>query len=149
MTTSLSPHNTGDIRLGEGTRDLTYLTQRPALRRADASGEFPFYQPSGTVTIDGQSIPIADTGALVGVAELARLAAGETLVLPLDAPPSVPRHAAPTVYQPAISEVRKPFMGRGSRRKADPPWTWALIGAGMLLLGEALAAAVIALAVTW
>jgi hypothetical protein len=144
MTSTLSPNDTGDIRLGEGTRDLTYLTQRPALRRPEASGEFPFYRPGGVVTVDGQQIPIAETSTLVGVAELARLAAGETLVLPLGAPPSVPRHAAPTVYRP--DPDRRPDKYRGRRRKAGPWWGWLLVGAGSTLVLQS-AALLAALAV--
>lgn len=100
-------------------------------RRPDASGEFPII--TGTRP--------------AGADELARLAAGETLVLPLDAAP-MPRHAAaPTVYQPstptvrrpAPTDVRKPVMGRGRHRAPRSPWRLALYGAAALLVGELLA----------
>lgn len=52
MTSTLSPHDTGDI-VGEGTRNLApFVIQRPALRRSDATGEFPQYAPATIADVD-------------------------------------------------------------------------------------------------
>jgi hypothetical protein len=112
------------------TRDVsTYRTHPPVLRRPDATGELPLYRP-------------------VGVAELARLSAGETLVLPVDAVPSVPRHAAPTVYQPAQPEVVKPLFGRG-RHRVMPVWPLLLaVAAGVLMIAAQAGLLVVAVTVS-
>jgi hypothetical protein len=132
--------------VGEGTQNLTYVLNPPALRRPDASGEFPIIQPGGPVGPNADhTFRLADDETLirpVGVEELARLSANETLVLPVDAVPHTPRHAAPTVYpQP---EEERPWRYRGKRREADPPWAWALIGAGALAVGECIGLALMA-----
>lgn len=135
--------DSGEIpAVGEGTRDLTALAdliRRPSpFRRPDATGEQPIYKPGGTVTIGGQQIRLAETETLVGIAELARLAAGETLVLPLDAPPSVPRDAVPAVYPPAPAEPEeRPDDYRARHRAAVvlPPWMVAVLGFAAGALG--------------
>jgi hypothetical protein len=89
----------------------------PATARLDVDDQLRHYQP-------------------VGVDQLNRLAAGETLVLPLGAAPAPARPAMPTTYgEPAIVEgcdccahEQKPVLGRGRRRRPWPrisPW-WAL-----------------------
>lgn len=122
MTHTLSPEDTGDIELG--TRDLSelaYLIRRPSpYRRPDATGEQPIYQPK-TIAIVGE-IPTR----LVGAEELARLSAGETLILPTDATPAPPRHAVPTVYT-RPEDGSPPRRYRGTRRAARRQWPlWAL-----------------------
>jgi len=130
MTSTLSPSDTGDIRLGEGTRDLTCLTQRPALRRADASGEFPFYQP--------QTIGDVDV--------MARAALEATLVHafplpPLDSLPEAVRRPAASLHRAEVPPPRRrPLFYRGLRRMVEPPRTasprWTrdavLHGSGMI-----------------
>lgn len=82
MTSTLN-HDTGEIP-GATHRPMPLTFD---LRRPDASGEFPFYQPQTIGDVD----------------ELARLALGATLVLPINAEPPPPRHAVPTVYMPALA----------------------------------------------
>lgn len=130
MTTTISPHDTGDIPVGEATRNLAPFVAGlpPALRRPDASGEFPIVEPTAPAR-------------LVGAEELARLAAGETLILPDDATLVPLRQAVPTVYQrPA------PMWHVGRHRKADPVWAWAAIRIGSFLLVAA-TATIVAIAV--
>jgi len=120
MTSTISPRDVDDV--GVGTQDLTtYATRPPVLRRPDATGELPIYRPAG-------------------VEELARLSAGETLILPTDAPAHTPRHAVPAVYPQPEEDAPQPDGrpdGYQSRhRAADPPWAWALVGAGALAFGE-------------
>jgi hypothetical protein len=133
MTDLLSPIDTGEIATGDRTQNLAPFIAglRPALRRPDVSGEHPIYQPKTIGVVD----------------EPTRLAAGETLVLPVDATPVVPRPPVPAVYLPAPFEVPPPRY-RGEHRKADPAWAWALIGAGLLVVGEAVAALFV-LVVAW
>lgn len=114
--------------IGNGTRNLTYTINPPALRRSDASGEFPVYNPA--------TIGIVD--------ELHRLSAGETLVLPVGATPALARHAAPTVYRPTQQEDR-PEGYQARHRAANPPWAWVLIGAGTVLAAQAVAFALTAI----
>lgn len=97
MTVTTSPNDTGEIAVGEKTRDLSLHA--------------------------------------VGIPELNRLAAGETVVL--GQPPVT---ALPPADQPA-SPV--PPRYRGGHRKGDPAWTWALIGAGSVLAVEAVIALVV------
>ncbi len=77
------------------------------LRRPDASGEFRLYQPRTIGDVD----------------ELARLALGATLVLPVNAEPAPPRHAVPTVYMPAPeqAEVFDPFAGWSAHEVETQP----------------------------
>jgi hypothetical protein len=125
MTTTSKPPAAECV--GEGTRNLTYVLNPPALRRPDASGEFPIIRP-------------------VGIDKLAELSAGETLVLPLDAEPHTPRHAASTVYpQPEEEEQdERPDRYRGTHRATGEPWKSALIGAGALAFGECIGLALMA-----
>jgi len=130
MTTTSKPPAAECV--GAETQNLTYVLNPPALRRPDASGEFPIITRP------------------VGIDKLAELSAGETLVLPLDAEPHTPRHAASTVYpqpeaqQPEAQQEERPWRYRGKRREADPPWAWALIGAGALAFGECIGLALMA-----
>lgn len=118
--------STIDRRDAAGNVDLTYHLHPPVLRRPDATGEHPVYRPGGLV----------DRPA--GLAELARLSANETLVLPVDAVPAPPRVAAPSVY-PAQHAAR-PDGYRGRRRRPVPGWAMLLIGAGVILIAEATSA---------
>lgn len=130
MTSTLSPYDTGDIRLGDRTRDLTYLL-RPPVRRPEAeatrTGEWPLYEPQTFAVVDG-------------AAELARLSAGETLVLPVGVTPA---------EQPPAEQTRPPRY-RGRRRMVeplDPRWAWVSIGFGGMAVLEAVVL-LVALAVT-
>lgn len=101
-----------------------------------------------TSTIDTGEIAVGETARDLSlhtpdIDELNRLAADETLVL--DQPPVA---TLPPAAQAAPPEDPRPRY-RGEHRKPDPVWAWALIGAGVLALGEALAAGVVALVVTW
>jgi hypothetical protein len=95
MTTTISPHDTGDV--GARTQNIAPFIEGlpPALRRPDATGEHPILAP-------------------VGVDELNRLSAGETLVLdagvtPAEQPvPSVPREPVPTVYERRLLKAAPP-----------------------------------------
>lgn len=137
MTDLLSPESTGEISTldhhdTDRTRNLTGFLGEGRLRRPDATGEHPIYIPQTIARVD----------------EPTRLATGETLVLPVDATPVVPRPAAPTVYLPLVGA--SPPRYRGEHRREDPPWLWALVGAVLLLIGEAIAAGLLVLAVaTW
>ena len=149
MTSTLR-HDELDVGHESCTRDLsTYRTRPPVLRRSDASGEFPFYQPDTIGDVD----------------ELARLALGATLVLPINAEPAPPRHAVPTVYMPALPDTvwaeaarmraaeaetqpvidlaavmpapvvedHTPLWAQGRHRRLShvAPWVWMALGAGV------------------
>lgn len=143
MTSTISPDDTG-------THNLSHYLRADRCRRPDSTGEMPVYEPT-TIGIVAGAAGLADVETAIllrGSEELARLALGETLILPVGAQPAPPRHAAPTVYLPgpAVSlaevlpqpDVRPPGY-RGTRRKSDPPWAWALIGAGTVLAAQAVA----------
>jgi len=118
MTDTLSPTDTGDIG-------------------AAAKPFIPF--------IEG--LPLEP----VGIAKLAELSAGDTMVLEVGVTPAeqptalVPRSAAPTIYQP---EPARAGRYRGRHRRARSARSWAVLGAGALLLAEA-AGFLAALAVSW
>lgn len=58
MTTTLSPHDTGDIPVGDHTRNLApFLIGRPALRRPPTTGEFPQYVPATIGDVDQPAEP--------------------------------------------------------------------------------------------
>jgi hypothetical protein len=93
------------------TRDrTTYVTRPPVLRRAAATGEFPFHRPASVGDVD----------------QLARQALEATLVHavplpPIDSLPDAVRRPAPTVHGAEAKPARRPFFYRGQRRKAGPP----------------------------
>jgi hypothetical protein len=121
--------STIDRRDDAGTVDLTYFTQPPALRRPDATGEHPVYRPGGLV----------DRPA--GLAELARLSAGETLVLPVEAVPYPAPPVIAAVYPARHAALpERPDGYRGRRRRPVPGWAMLLIGAGVILIAEATSA---------
>lgn len=99
--------------VGEGTQNLTYVLNPPALRRPDASGEFPIIRP-------------------VGIDKLAELSAGETLVLPLDAELPPPHLAVPTVYAPSSHRARPRWYRSRHRRASLWSWPHVLIGVGII-----------------
>jgi hypothetical protein len=110
-------------RQDAGTQEITYTLSEPAhtLVRPYVTGENPIYRPGGPVTTDERTFQLADGETLyrpVGADELARFAAGATLVLPTDAEPHEPRHAAPTFY--GEPEGERPRRYRGERRLPEP-----------------------------
>ncbi len=125
MTSTISPHDTGEIAVDESTdvaslshhdtdrtRNLTGYLSEGRLRRPDSTGEFPIYQPETFAIVDAEPAP----------------------------------DPAPAAVEPAQPE---PVRYRGEHRREDPPWLWALVGAGTVLVGEALAAGAVVLAVAW
>jgi hypothetical protein len=92
---------TQTIEPGQGTRNLTYRIGPPAFRRPDATGELPMlFHPGGPA----------------GAAELARLAIGETLILPTGAQPAPARPAVATVYG------ERPEGYQSRHRRPAPSW---------------------------
>lgn len=128
MTSTISPDDTG-------THNLSHYLRADRCRRPDSTGEMPVYEPKTIGIVPGAAgLADVDTKILLrGSEELARLQLGETLILPVDAEPAPPRHAAPTVYLPgsavSLAEVlpqpeKRPPDYRGRYRKA--PWPrWA------------------------
>lgn len=153
MTSTLSPHNTGDIRLGDGTRDLTYLIQRP-VRRPDATGEQPIYQPATIGIMPGAAgLADVDTEILVRAVEPSRIISDELLTLPVDATPAPPplapghgRHALnervglypvvrPTVpLQSGVRAERRAAARRERRARVASVSLLALLAAVVLAL---------------
>jgi hypothetical protein len=127
MTSTLSPSDTGDIAVGERTKNLSaiaHLIARPApFRRPDATGEIPVYNPKTIAVVDAV-----------------------TEVMPVPAPPfpTVADEAGWCAAEnagPFAEVVPQPFevappRYRGDHRKADPWWALMLIGAGLLALVE-------------
>jgi hypothetical protein len=73
-----------------------------------------------------------------------------TIAVPIARPTGHPApaiHRAPTVYPQPQPEPR-PEYHRAKHRRANPPWAWALVGAGTLLAGQFLAG-LVALVVAW
>lgn len=135
MTSTLR-HDELDVGHETCTRDMsTYRTRPPVLRRSDATGEFPFYQPQTIGNVDEQ----------------ARRALEATLVHqfplpPIDSLPEAVRRPAPTTHraaQPEPDPVRPPGY-RGTRRMVAPPpatpsWPWLvlpLVGALLMVLTQ-------------
>ncbi len=130
---------------GDHTRNLTYLTQRPNLRRPDASGEFPLYRPASFGDVD----------------RMARAALEATLVLPTPTPPldSLPdavRRPAPSVHAAEPLYPPRPPGYRGARRMVEPKapraavpgWAWLLVLVGASLISQATGAGLAVWAVT-
>lgn len=124
MTDLLSPEDTGEIAVGEGTRDLTRYYKAPLrspLPRPDVADTAEVELPAreGMVLADMPTMRVAHFDPAVTVADVV---------------PGLAFQPAQIMPEP---ETVKPVGGRGRHRgkgRAPAPWwAWALVGAGTAL----------------